>query len=104
MKVTLVGRPGKVVEKEQFVVTAMPTMKIPALPKGVPVPTDTTQTQIMVYIAQKQWRRVAEAIKNDEDVLIVEGFAIYEPQIKGMAVLASNVTTKLLQQSKRQEA
>jgi hypothetical protein len=41
-------------------------------------------------------------IKDSEDVLIISGFAIYEPAIKGLAVLAQNVTTKHLQQAKRQ--
>jgi hypothetical protein len=102
MKVTIVGRPGTIIEKDQFVMMAMPTQKIPSLPKGLPVP--SAQTQVLVYIAAKQWKKVAEAIQNPDDVLIVEGFALYEPQVRGIAVLASNVTTKLLQQAKKQEA
>jgi len=103
MKVTLVGRPSsKVIEKDQFVLLAMPTQTIPALPKGIPVPPEQTQTQVLVYIAMKQWKKVAEALANPEDALIVEGFGIYEPQINGLAVLATNVTTKGLQQAKRQ--
>jgi PHAX RNA-binding domain len=39
-----------------------------------------------------------------EDRLIVDGFAVYEPAIKGLAVLAQNVTTKHLQQAKWQAA
>ena len=101
MKVTLVGRPGRIIEKNDFILTSMPTMKLPDLPKGIPIPTDIPTTPILVYIALKQWRKVAEAIANPEDVLIVEGFAIYEPQIKGMAILTSSVTTKLLQQAKK---
>ena len=102
MKVTLVGRPGQIIEKDDFILTSMPTMKLPDLPKGIPIPSDAPTTQILVYIALKQWRKVAVAIANPDDVLIVEGFAIYEPQIKGMAILTSTVTTKLLQQAKKQ--
>jgi len=102
VKVTLVGRPGRIIEKDEFILMTMPTMKIPDLPKGIPLPPDAPATPILVYIALKQWRKVAEAMKNPEDVLIVEGFAIYEPQIKGMAILTSSVTTKLLQRAKNQ--
>ena len=102
MKVTLIGRPGNIIERDQFVLTTMPTQKIPDLPKGVPVPPAQTQTQVLVYIALKQWRKVAEALANPEDALIVEGFGLYEPQIKGLAVLATNVTTKMMQQAKKQ--
>ncbi|MBA3822393.1 MAG: hypothetical protein H0X24_00655 [Ktedonobacterales bacterium] len=100
MKVTLVGRPGAIVEKDQFVMTSMPTQKIPELPRGLPIP-EQTQTQVLVYIALKQWRKVAEAIQQPDDVLIIEGFGIYEPAIKGMAVLATTTTTKRLQQAKK---
>jgi hypothetical protein len=102
MKVSLLSRPGKVVDKGDFILTAMPAMKLPAFPKGIPVPAEQTQTQIAVFIAKKQWKKVADAIANLDDALLVEGFAVYEPQINGMAVLATNVTTKLLQQAKRQ--
>jgi hypothetical protein len=46
---------------------------------------------------------VAEALQKPEDVLIVEGFPAYDPELKGLAVFATNVTTKLLQAAKRQE-
>ena len=77
MKVTLIGRPGKILERGECIMTAMPTMKIPALPKGVPMPDAATQTQILVYIGAKQWKKVAAAIEHEDDALIVEGFAVY---------------------------
>jgi PHAX RNA-binding domain len=102
VNITLTGRPGQVIEKGAFVMTAMPAMAIPALPKGIPVPDVYEKPKILVYIAAKHWRKVADAIQDPEDRLIVEGFAVYEPAIKGLAVLAQNVTTKHLQQAKRQ--
>lgn len=102
MKVTLIGRPGKIIERGDCIITAMPTMQVPSLPKGLPVPDTTSQTLVLVYIAKKHYRKVAEALQQPEDVLIVEGFGVYDPQIKGMALLASNVTTRSLQQAKRQ--
>jgi PHAX RNA-binding domain len=35
VNITLTGRPGQVIEKGAFVMTAMPAMAIPALPKGI---------------------------------------------------------------------
>lgn len=100
VKVTLIGRPGRVIEQGQCVVTAMKSNRPPTLPKGLPAP-PATATTYGVYITRKHWQRVADAIKNPEDVLIVEGFAAYDPKLGGVAVFATNVTTKLLQAAKR---
>lgn len=101
VKVTLIGRPGKVVEKQQFVITMIRDSKVPSLPKGMPRP-PADPTSFMVYISKKQWSRVKESLQNPEDVLIVEGFARYDPELEGMAVFALNTITKLSQQKQRQ--
>ena len=101
VKITLVGRPGRVVEKHDLVITMMTQMQVPtSFPKGVPQP-PATPTDYTIYIAAKQWNKVAEAMKNPEDRLIVEGFAAFDPALEGMAVFVTNTTTKLLQQQKR---
>ncbi len=101
MKITLIGRPGHVVEKQNLVITMMSQMQAPAsFPKGVPQP-PATPTDYTIYIAAKQWQKVAEAMKNPEDKLIVEGFAAFDPALEGMAVFVTNTTTKLLQQQKK---
>lgn len=101
VKVTLIGRPGRVIEQGQCVITAMKPMKSPTLPKGMPAP-PATATSYGVYIARRHWLRVAEALQNPEDLLIVEGFAAYDPKLQGVAVFATNVTTKHLQAARRQ--
>ena len=104
MKVTLIGRPGRVVEKQDLVITMMTQMDPPkSFPKGVPAP-PATPTVYTVYIGAKQWKNVAEAMQNPEDRLIIEGFAAFDPGLEGMAVFVTNTTTKLLQQQKRQPA
>lgn len=100
VKVTLVGRPGKVMERQGFVLASMPAMKLPPLPKGLSTP-PADQTPLAVYIAAKQWRKVADALQQPEDVLIVEGVAVYDPELRGLAVFATNTTTKLLQSARR---
>ena len=101
VKITLVGRPGNILDKGQFIVTIMESTKIPALPKGLPTPTNIA-TKYAVYISAKQWKKVAESIQDPEDVLIIEGFPKTDPEVKAIAVFATNVTTKKLQAGKRQ--
>ena len=57
MKITLIGRPGRIVEKGQVVLTSMQGAKAPSLPKGLPAP-PAEATPYIVYIAAKQWRKV----------------------------------------------
>jgi len=100
VKITLVGRPGKIVDRGTCIVTVMESSKVPALPKGLPTPT-ATSTKYAVYIASKQWKKVAEAITDPEDALIVEGFPTTDPEVSAIAVFATNVTTKKLQMAQK---
>ena len=99
MKITLVGRPGTVIEREQYFVTIMESSKAPSLPKDVPTPAQIP-TPYTVYISSKQWKKVAEAITDPEDALIIEGFPQLDMQTKTIAVFTTNVTTKKLQAAK----
>jgi len=101
VKITLVGRPGKIVDRGQCIVTVMEDGKTPALPKGLPTPTPAP-TKYAVYIASKQWKKVEEAIKDPEDALIVEGIPKTDAQVSAIAVFTTNVTTKKLQAAQRQ--
>jgi hypothetical protein len=101
VKITVIGRPGKIIDRGTCVVTSLQSCKVPSLPKGVPAPTNTATTYTL-YIASKQWRRVAEAMKDPEDTLIVEGFPQLDAQTGSIAVFATNTTTRKLQQAQRQ--
>ncbi|HEX2906844.1 MAG TPA: phosphorylated adapter RNA export RNA-binding domain-containing protein [Phototrophicaceae bacterium] len=102
VKVTLIGRPGIIETRKDLVITTMThAAKSPTLPKGVPPPPETP-TLYTVYIAAKQWRRVEESIQDPEDALIIEGTASYDPEIPGVAVFAMSVTSKRLEQKKRE--
>jgi hypothetical protein len=74
VKITLTGRPGRIVEKAEVVLTTMQSAKAPSLPKGLPAP-PAEPTTFVVYIARKQWNKVAKAIQDPNDKLIVEGCA-----------------------------
>jgi hypothetical protein len=102
VKITLVGRPGRVELRKEVAITTMNyTVKSPTLPRGVPTP-PSTPTLYTVYIGLKQWKRIEEAIANPEDALVIEGTAAFDPEVKGMAVYATSVTTKLLDAARRQ--
>lgn len=102
VKITLVGRPGRIVEKQDLVIMMMDQMKPPtSFPKGVPTP-PATPTTYVVYAARKQWAKVADSIKNPEDALIIEGWAAYDPGLEGVGVYVTNLSTKMQQQQKRQ--
>lgn len=101
-KLTLIGRPGRIVEKGEVVLTSMQQGgKAPSLPKGLPALPEEATTYI-VYIARKQWQKVAKTIKNPEDLLIVEGLPVLDKRLGTIAVFAQSVTTKLLQAAKRE--
>lgn len=100
-KITLVGRPGWVEPRDNLVIVGLThSLKPTGFPKGVPTPPETP-TLYVVYIGAKQWKKVAEAIQNPEDILIIEGQPLLDAALPGVAVFATNVNTKLLQQASK---
>ena len=103
VKITVVGRPGKVVEREGVVAVALLSAGMPSLPKGLPVP-GTTRTRYVVLIARKQWTKVAAALADPADTLIAEGYPALEERFAGaITVYATRVTTKQLQAAQKAE-
>jgi hypothetical protein len=102
VKITIIGRPSEVVERQCVVVLGMRSSRAPDLPKGLPAP-HSEPTNYMIFVSAKQWRRVAEAIKNLEDALIIEGYPSCHPKFAGIAVYATQVSTKLQQRAKREQ-
>lgn len=103
VKVTLIGKPGKVIQREHFIVTVMKgPKKAPSLPKGLPMPPEGKQPSYVVYISAKQWRKVAPALSDPEDTLIVEGYLAFDPELKAFALYATNATTQALQRAQRE--
>ena len=101
VKIEVRGRPGKIVQRNTYVVTSMNATNMPSLPKGLPTP-DNTRTTYTVYIANKQWKKVEESIKNEEDILILEGIPVLDLQTKSIAVFVTNANTRLLLSTRRQ--
>jgi hypothetical protein len=106
VKITVIGRPGRVIEKGEVVITSMQNTKVPTLPGGLPAP-PSEPTTYLVYIAQKQWRKVKDSLdQNADDKLIIEGYPVLDKRIGqggALTIYAQSTTTKLLEQAKREQ-
>lgn len=98
-KITLNGRPAQPVQRGEVVLVGLSGAP-PTLPKGLPAP---PATKYLVLIARKQWAKVAQAVQDAEDRLIVEGYPAYDARHAGITVFAINVTTRTLQAARRQD-
>ncbi|MHB0878229.1 MAG: phosphorylated adapter RNA export RNA-binding domain-containing protein [Anaerolineae bacterium] len=98
-KLTVTGRPGRIVQRADVVMALMRNEKAPALPKGLPVP--PTPTDYVVYMTAKQWGKVSAAIADPTDILIIEGYPAFDERLKALSVFALNVTTRATQAAKR---
>ena len=105
LTVTLIGRPGALHIEGSSVMTVIKQeqVKAPPYPKGVP-PFSAVDgaTDYYVFIGLRHWQKVEKALENENDMLIVEGSAVYDPQLEGITILSTGVTTKVLEQQKRQ--
>ncbi len=100
VKITVIGHPGTTVEQGTAVVLALVSQTVPDLPKGLPEP--PAGTRYTVFIAHKQWAKIAAALAADpEDAAIIEGYAALDPRVEGIAVYATGATTKRTQAAKR---
>ena len=102
VKVTVIGRPGEIVERQGVIILAMQSTAAPSLPKGLPAP-PAQPTNYLIFVSKKQWQKVADALADAEDKLIIEGYPVRHPRFAGITVYATQVTTKLLQAAKRQQ-
>lgn len=102
VKITLIGRPGKIEIRKDLVITTMShSAGAPTFPRGVPALPETP-TVYTVYIAAKQWKRVESALQEDPgDVMIVEGMCAYDAELPGIAVYATRATTKFTEAARR---
>ena len=101
MKVTLIGRPGKVEARGQAVVFRMQGKPPGSFPRGLPpVPADPPMTWT-VMVALRQWNRVKDSLAaNQDDQLIIEGY----PLMQGSehVLLAQSCTSVALQRAQKQ--
>ena len=102
MKLTLIGRPGKVETRGQAVLFRMQGKPPGALPRGLPpVPAQPPMTWT-VMVALRQFNRVKDSLAaNQDDQLIIEGY----PAMQGsQPVLLAQSCVSLLQQRAQKQA
>ena len=101
MKLTLIGRPGKVETRGQAVVFRMQGKPPGALPRGLPPMPSTPALTWNVMVALRQWNRVKDSLAaNQDDQLIIEGY----PMMQGSepVLLAQSCTSVALQRAQKQ--
>ncbi len=104
VKVTLVGKLSAPVERQGFTLATLEYQgPLPALPKGMPAPDAVPTVKYLVYIGSKQWNRVKGALRNPDDSAIIEGTQIYDAETQAIVVFATNFTTRLIEQEKREQ-
>src|SRR5712691_8576932 len=100
MKLTLIGRPGKVETRGQAVVFQMQGKPPGALPRGLPPVPSTPALTWTVMVALRQFNRVQESLAaNQDDNLIVEGYPMQ--QGSQLVLLAQSCTSVALQRAKK---
>lgn len=92
---TLTGRPESVREEKGIVVVLLRESRVPSsIPKLLP-PVREANTTFAVYVAAKQWKKVASALEQDpDDTLVIEGYPKCELKLDHIEVYAIMVTTK----------
>lgn len=107
LTVTLIGRPGKIHIEGGTVMTAIEQkeVKAPPYPKGVP-PFESVEktTYYYVFMSLKHWQKVEKALEDETDMIIAEGTSVYDPEIEGICILTTGVSTKGLERQKRLNA
>jgi PHAX RNA-binding domain len=102
MKLTLIGRPGKVEVRQTCVVFRMQGKPPGALPRGLPSVPATPPMTWNVLVALRQWNRVKDSLTvHQDDQLIIEGY----PLMQGTQhVLLAQSCVSVLQQRAQKQA
>jgi hypothetical protein len=101
MKLTLIGRPGKVEMRGQAVVFRMQGRPPGTLPKGLPPAPAQPPLTWTVMVALRQWNRVKDSLAtHQDDQLMIEGY----PCMQGSQpmVLAQSCVSMLQQRAQKQ--
>lgn len=100
-RLTVIGRPQEVKPRDGFVIVSLEGgERLPPLPHGIPKVT-SLRTTCKVAIVDHQWRPLAAALNNPDDVLIAEGFAFLNAKTGSVIVLAQRAMTKFAQRREK---
>lgn len=103
VKLTLIGRPLKVIQQKDCVVASLKGREPKTLPNGLPAIPEGSAITWAVFIVNKQWNKVKESIEqNPNDALIIEGYPIVGKN--GVAaVMANNCKNVLMEHAQREQ-
>ncbi len=102
VKITLIGRPSKVVQQPSCVVLAMKGKEPPSFPKGLPAPPANSAITWAVFIVNKQWEKVKDALKaSEEDQLLLEGYPLIDPKSGSNVILVTSCKSVMLERAGR---
>jgi hypothetical protein len=103
VKLTLIGRPQKVIAQQECVVVSLKGKEPPSLPKGLPPIPEGSAITWAVFIVTKQWHKIKASIEqNKDDALIIEGYPLVGKN--GVAaVMATNCKSVLLERAQREQ-
>lgn len=107
LDIKLIGRPGKVHIEGGTVMTVIEQkqVKSPPYPKGVPPFEDVEKvTYYYVFMSLKHWQKVESYMEDETDMLIVEGTAVFDPELDGISILTTRLSTKMMERQKRLNA
>lgn len=101
VKLTLIGRPLKVIVQSDCVVVSLKGKEPPSLPKGLPPVPEGSAITWAVFVVNKQWNKVKATIEqNKDDQLIIEGYPLVGKN--GVAaVMATNCKSVLMERAQR---
>jgi hypothetical protein len=102
MKLTLIGRPGKIEIRKDCVLLRMQGKAPTNFPKGLPPVPKQAPLTWTVLVALRQWNRVKESVTtNQDDQLLIEGYPTREGN---ELVLMAQSCTSVAQQRARKAA
>ena len=102
MKLTLIGRPGKIETRGQAVVFRLQGKPPASLPRGLPPVPSTPGMTWNVMVALRQWNRVQDSLAaHQDDQLIIEGYPLMQGN---QPVLLAQSCVSLLQQRAQKQA
>jgi hypothetical protein len=105
MKLTLIGRPGKIETQGQAVAFRLQGRPPASLPKGLPPVPNAPAMTWNVLVALRQWNRVKDSLAaNNEDQLIIEGYPLQQGnQLVLMAQSCTSIALQRAQKAQRPE-
>ncbi len=94
VKLTLVGRPGKVVQKPTYVMITLAGAPPSSMPAGLPVAPEGSAITWAVFIARKQWDKASVNLATmPDDKLVIDGYPVIQG---GVTVLLAQSCKSML--------